>query len=151
MLVVYAASDAYRIPLIFDGRPGLHGTSPIVIVADLFMAAFLVGALLPAFAVARMWALGPWSMPPLVLLLLGTVLWLILLRTGLPIQNLPQALGEGPDILLVVHAPEPVRQTGLVRQTGWPCPGGSCGGAPSKPGLPGPDARVPVKMSSVPE
>ena len=92
MLVVYAATNAYRMSVIFDGRLGLHGTSPIV--ADLAVVAFLVGALLLAFAVARTWALGPWSMLPLVLLFAGTVLRLILLRTGLPMQHLPQAVGE---------------------------------------------------------
>lgn len=52
-------------------------------------------------------------MLPLVLLFAGTVLRLILLRTGLPMQNLPQAVGEGPVTLLMVHTPE------LVDDAGW--------------------------------
>jgi hypothetical protein len=118
MIAVYAASNAYRMSVIFDGRLGLHGTSRIVIVADLAVVAFLVGALLLAFAVARTWALGPWSMLPLVLLFAGTVLRLILLRTGLPMQNLPQAVGEGPVTLLMVHTPELVHDAGWVL-LGW--------------------------------
>ena len=49
---------------------------------------------------------------------LGTVLRLILLGTGLPMQNLPQAVGEGPGILPMMHAPELVQQTGWVL-LGW--------------------------------
>jgi hypothetical protein len=118
MIAVYAASNGYRMSVIFDGRLGLHGTPAIVIVADLAVAAFLVVALLLAFAVARTWALGPWSMLPLVLLFAGTLLRLILLRTGLPMQNLPQVVGKGPVTLLMVHAPELVQQAGWVL-LGW--------------------------------
>lgn len=67
---------------------------------------------------ARTWALGPWSMLPLVLLFAGTVLRLILLRTGLPMQNLPQAVGEGPVTLLMVHTPVLVDDAGWVL-LGW--------------------------------
>ena len=118
MIAVYAASNAYRMSVIFGGRLGLHGTSPIVIVADLAVAAFLVGALLLAFTVARTWALGPWSMLPLALLFVGTVLRLILLRTGLPMQNLPHAVEAGAITLLIVHSPTLVTNTVWVL-LGW--------------------------------
>jgi hypothetical protein len=118
MLVVFAVSNAYRMAVVFGGRLDQHGTDPLVIVAELTFPAFLVGALLLSFAVARTWALGPWSMLPLLLMFAGTVLRLVLIRSGLPVQHLPQAVGEGPVTLLIVHAPELVTNMGWVL-LGW--------------------------------
>jgi len=118
MFAVFAASNAYRMAAIFGGQLGLHGTDPLQVVADLALPAFLVGALLLSFAVARTWALGPWSMLPLLLMFAGTVLRLVLIRSGLPVQHLPHAVQEGVVTLLIVHAPELVTNTGWVL-LGW--------------------------------
>lgn len=117
-LAVFTASNAYTISVILGGRLGLHGTDPLSIVADLGVLAFLVGALLLSFAVVRTWALGPWSVLPLLLMFVGTVLRLVLIRSGFPVQHLPQAVGEGAVTLLMVHAPELVTNTGWVL-LGW--------------------------------
>ena len=118
MFVVFTASNAYRMAVIFGGQLGQHGTDPLVIVAELAFPALLVGALLLSFAVARTRALGPWSMLPLLLMFAGTVLRLVLIRSGLPVQHLPHALQEGAVTLLVVHTPELVTNTGWVL-LGW--------------------------------
>lgn len=118
MFAVFAASNAYRVAVIFRGRLGLHGTDPLQVVADLALPAFLVGALLLSFAVARTRALGPWSMLPLLLMFAGTALRLVLIRSGLPVQHLPHAVQEGAVTLLIVHAPELVTNTGWVL-LGW--------------------------------
>ncbi len=115
---VLAASNAYTMSMILGGRLGLHGTDPLLIVAELGVLAFLGGALLLSFAVARTRALGPWSVLPLFLMFVGTVLRLVLIRSGLPVQHLPQAVGEGSVTLLIVHAPELVTNTGWVL-LGW--------------------------------
>jgi len=113
MFVVFAASNAYRMVLIFGGRLGLHGTDPLQVVADLALPAFLVGALLLSFAVARTWALGPWSVLPLLLMFVGTALQLVLIRLDFPVQHIPHAAREGAVTLLVVYSPT------LVTNTGW--------------------------------
>jgi len=48
----------------------------------------------------------------------GTVLRLVLIRSGLPVQHLPHAVQEGGVTLLIVHAPELVTNTGWVL-LGW--------------------------------
>ena len=113
MFVVFAASNAYRMAAIFGGQLGQHGTDPLVIVAELAFPALLVGALILSFAVARTWALGPWSMLPLLLLFGGMALRLVLLSAGFPLQDLSQAVREGALTLLIVHTPE------LVTNLGW--------------------------------
>lgn len=113
MLVTFAASNAVRMVEIFGGRLGQIGTDPLLIVADLAVPAFLIGALLLSFSVARTRALGSWSALPLVLLFAGTVLRMVLIRSGLPVQDLPQAVREGTAVLLIVHAPT------LVTNAGW--------------------------------
>ena len=118
MVAVFAVSNAYRVAVIFGGRLGLHGTDPLQAVADLALPAFLVGAMLLSFAVARTWVLGPWSMLPLLLMFAGTVLRLVLIRSGFPVQHLPLAVHEGAVTLLIVHAPELVTNTGWV-VLGW--------------------------------
>ena len=118
MLVVFAASNAYRMAAIFGGQLGQHGTDPLVIVAELAFPALLVGALILSFAVARTWALGPWSILPLLLLFSGLALRLVLIRAGLPVQHLPNAVREGALTLLIVHTPELVTNTGWVL-LGW--------------------------------
>ena len=118
MFMVFAASNAYSMAVIFGGQLGHHGTDPLVIVAELAFPAFLVGALLLGFAVARTWALGPWSILPLLLMFAGTVLRLVLIRAGFPVQHLPHAVQEGAVTLLIVHAPELVTNSGWVL-LGW--------------------------------
>ena len=118
MTVVFAASNAYRMAVIFDGRFGQIGTDPLMVVADLALPAFLGGALLLSFAAARTRALGAWSMLPLLLMFAGTVLRLVLIRSGLPVQHLPNAVQEGAVTLLLVHTPELVTNTGWVL-LGW--------------------------------
>ena len=118
MFTVYAASNAYSMSVIFGGQLGHLGTNPFLVVADLGIMAFLVGALLLAFVVFRARALGPWSMLPLLVFFVGTVLRLVLIRTGLPVQHLPQAVHEGAVTLLFVHAPELVTGAGWVL-LGW--------------------------------
>lgn len=113
MLVVFAASNAYRMSVVFGGRLGQISTDPLMFVADLALPAFLVGVLLLSFAVVRTWALGPWSVLPLLLMFAGTALRLVLIRSGFPVQHLPHGVQEGAITLLVVHAPE------LVTNTGW--------------------------------
>ena len=52
-------------------------------------------------------------MLPLLLLFVGTVLRMILIRSGFPVQALPQAVREGTLTLLIVHSPT------LVTNLGW--------------------------------
>lgn len=118
MLAVFAASNAYRLAVILGGRLGEHGTDPLAIMADLALPATLVGALLLSFAVARTWALGPWSILPLLLMFAGTALHLVLLRLGFPLQDHTQAVRDGAITLLVVHSPTLATNIGWVL-LGW--------------------------------
>ena len=118
VFVVFAASNAYRIGVIFGGRLGLHGADPLQVLADVALPVFLVGALLLSFAVARTRALGPWSLLPLLLMFVGTVLRMVLIRAGLPVQHLPHAVQEGAITLIVVHLPELITSMGWVL-LGW--------------------------------
>ncbi|CAA9409098.1 MAG: hypothetical protein AVDCRST_MAG03-1751 [uncultured Rubrobacteraceae bacterium] len=117
-ILVYAVSNTYRMSVAFGGRLGGIYTDPALIVVELSVPLFIVGALILSFTVARTQALGPWSMLPLVVLFAGTVLRMVLIRSGLPVQHLPHAIQEGAVTLLIVHMPELVTNTGWVL-LGW--------------------------------
>lgn len=117
-LLVYTASNAYRGSVAFGGRLGGIYTDPLVAVAELSALVFVVGALVLAFVTARTRALGPWSLLPLLLMFAGTVLRMVLIRAGLPVQHLPHAVQEGAFTLLIVHAPTLVTNAGWVL-LGW--------------------------------
>ena len=118
MIGVFVASNVYTMSVILGGRLGYHGTDPLVLVADLAIPTFLAGALLLGFAVARSRALGPWSMLPLLLMFVGTLLRLVLIRAGFPVQHLPHAVEAGATTLLIVHTPTLVTNAGWVL-LGW--------------------------------
>ena len=116
--LVYAASNAYRMSVAFRGHLGGIYTDPLMVVIELSAPLSLLGSLLLAFAVARTWALGPWSMLPLLLVFVGMVLRLALIRTGLPVQHLPHAVEAGATTLLIVHTPTLATNAGWVL-LGW--------------------------------
>ena len=56
-------------------------------------------------AIFRTGALGQWSVLPLLLWLPGTVLRIVLIQTGFPVQDRTQAISEGIGTLAIVHSP----------------------------------------------
>ena len=112
-VLVRAAVEAYRLSVVLGGRFDGPRTSPFLFVGELLVLAFLFGTLILSTEVARTWALGRWSLLPLVLMFVGTVLRLGLIHFGFPVQDLPLAVREGTFTLLIVHSP------GLITNVGW--------------------------------
>lgn len=114
-LVAFAGSNAYRAFLALSGGPGEVWTDPDPISGLIGIATplYLLGALLLSVAVFRTRVLGRWSLLPLVLFLLPTLLRFVLIDAAFPVQDHPQAVREGLMTLVIVHSPE------LLLQISW--------------------------------
>ncbi len=113
VLAVFAGSNAYRAFLAFSGGLGETWMDPSLMLMEVTSLLYLLGALLLSVAVFRTRALGRWSLLPLVLFALPTLLRLLLIDLAFPVQNGPQAVREGFGTLVIVHSPE------LLAQLSW--------------------------------
>ena len=112
-LSVFAGSNAYRAFLAFSGGLGEIWTDPFSEFLGFATPMYLLGALLLSLAVFRTRALGRWSLLPLVLFVLPTLLRFLLIDAAFPVQDRTQAVREGFGTLVIVHSPE------LLTQLSW--------------------------------
>ena len=104
-LILSVASNAYRMFVVFGGRLDRIASNPLSDVFAAVVPAYLIGALLLSVAIFRTGALGRWSVLPLLLWLPGTLLRIVLIQAGFPVQDRTQAISEGIGTLAIVHSP----------------------------------------------